>query len=471
MPDSQYDFAGRDYAATLERLMTILRSEVPELTDLNHSDAGISILRLVARDSDQLAFYLDEAFAEGYINTARYKQSLVDLAKLVGYPPKLAAAASTTLTLTRKDGVTGDISISKWSSFSRTDGKTYVTLAAYTMLAASDTIDVEVFEGVHVQDTVSPGEWVQPDLSGLWKYNLGAGVAYGSVTLEHGAGPIVWTEQESLWRTFETDYHFLLEFYADLYGGSTDTVFLVLGGYGKPSEDATVDYLQCTGASGNTGYGTIVTVDDSPLKDKVTCAHTDPATGGAAAETTENLRQRIPWVTRTQRRAVTTEDYEAVIESISGVKHCQAIDRRYGSEWPHEYVVLFVVPEGGGPMSAGLKTSIWAELADKGHRGDWENRYLLYDPTEVEVDVTATIGIAAGYSPSAVISSVTTAIQALLSPDGIEIAEDLQLSALYEAVMDVAGVTYVNFTSPSDTVTADNGEILVDGTITITQGS
>jgi len=133
--------------------------------------------------------------------------------------------------------------------------------------------------------------------------------------------------------------------------------------------------------------------------------------------------------------------------------------------------VLFVVPEGGGPISAGLKTTIWAELADKGHRGDWKNRYLLYDATEVPVNVTATIGIASGYTPSAVISDVSTAIQELLSPDGISIAEDLQLSELYSAVMAVSGVTYVNFTAPTAAVEADDGEILVDGTITITQGS
>jgi len=181
MPDAKYNFSGRDYSATFERLLQLLVSDVPELTDLNHSDAGISIIRLVARDSDQLAFYLDEAFAEGYIPTARYKQSLCDLAKLTGYPPKLASAASTTLTLTRINGVSGDISIPKWSSFSRTDGQSYVTLANYTLLAANETIDVEVYEGVHIQEVVSEGEWVQPDLSGLWKYNLGADVADGSV--------------------------------------------------------------------------------------------------------------------------------------------------------------------------------------------------------------------------------------------------------------------------------------------------
>lgn len=471
MADSQYNFAGRDYTATLERLISILQSDVPELTDLNYSDAGMSILRLVARDSDQLAFYLDEAFSEGYLPTARYKQSLCDLAKLVDYPPKLASAAQTTLTLDRISGMTGDVSIPKWSSFSRSDGLTYVTMSSYTMLAAEDTIDVEVYQGVHAQEIISTGDWEQPDLSGLWKFNLGAGVASGTVTAEHGAGPITWSEVESFWRSFATDYDYLLEFYADSYSGVTDTVFIVLGPIGKPAEDMTVDYIQCDGASGNTGAGTITTVDNTPLSDYVTCTNADVANGGANAEAIEDLRERIPQVTRTQRRAVTVEDYEAVVESISGVKHCQAIDRRYGSEWPHEYVVLFVCPEGGGEMSSGLKTTIWNELADKGHRGDWKNRYLLYDPTEVDVDVTATIGVGSGYNPSTVISNATTALQELLSPDGVDIAENVQLSDLYSAVMAVDGVTYVNFSKPTAEVEIDDGEIAVDGTIAITQGS
>jgi hypothetical protein len=102
MPNINLDYSGRDYTANFEWLLTLLQNDVPELTDFNHSDAGISLIRLLCSETDQLGFYLDEVFGEGYVTSAKFMQSLIDLGHLVDCPPKLMSPARTTLRLTIK---------------------------------------------------------------------------------------------------------------------------------------------------------------------------------------------------------------------------------------------------------------------------------------------------------------------------------------------------------------------------------
>ena len=95
------DYSGRDFTAGLERALTRLRQDCPELTDLNPSDAGVSIIRNTERDVDLINLYLDLAFAENFVRTAKFKQSIIELAYLVGVSPKLASAAMTLLRISR----------------------------------------------------------------------------------------------------------------------------------------------------------------------------------------------------------------------------------------------------------------------------------------------------------------------------------------------------------------------------------
>lgn len=477
MVDLYRNFTGRDFSAGFERLLTLLRDPVdgvPELTDLNHSDAGVSLLRLEAREVDQLMFYLDEAFQEGYVGLAKYKQSLCDLAKLVGYPPKLASSATDTITVTRVPGELADVSIPKYTAFTRSDGKSYLATQDYILPAGTDTLNVEVIEGALVELSIPPSEFALVDRSGHPKYNLGANVAFGTVLVSHGSPVVDWTEVDCFWRSRNTDNHFALELFADNYNGDLDTVFLVVGdgveGSGLPAVNLFVKFIRTSGASGNTGGGTISRVPSS-LDGLVTCTNTYPATGGAAAETLENLRTRIPLVTRTQRRGVTTADYSALVESIPGVLHCQCVDRNHGLQWPHEYVVLFVVPEGGCPMSAPMYRTIMDQLKTWGHFGDWEMRYLLNDATSVPVNISCRIGLRPGYDSTAVCAAVQAALSALISPYFLGVGDTLSYTQLHMTASAVPGVAWAEFSAPTNDVTSGIGEMLTPGTISVVVGS
>jgi hypothetical protein len=469
MDNPYIDFSGRDYTATFERLLSLLRQEVPELTDLNHSDAGISLIRLVARDSDQLAFYLDQAFAEGFVSTAKYKQSLLDLAHLTGYYPPLSSAASVTLTATRKTGETGDIDIPKYASFSTAGGVNFVTLQDYTLPSGTSTIDIEVVQGTHETMDLLPADFSYVDRSGFLKCNLGTRIADGTMEItDKLVTETVWSQVESFWRSVSTDSHFVMELFADEYGGETDTCFLVVGdgtkGRTVPTDGLTLHYVQTSESDGNVGYG-LITQAPGLLVD---VTNAEPATGGSAVWDTEQLRTWLPVITQTQRRAVTLEDYEALVESVAGIRQVQALDRSVLPVWPHMYVILYAVPAGGGPMSQLLQNNVMAVLKEKGHLGDWDTRYLLFDAVETSVDVTCSIRVASGYQSATVIAALTTVIQDFFDPDTQDVGDDLDFSTLHLNASRVPGVSWINFTQPSGAIVGTTGHIFTYGTVTVT---
>ena len=444
---------------------------MPQLTDLNHSDAGISILRLLARESDQLAFYIDEAFREGYVELARFMQSLIDIAKTVDILPKITSSAQNTLTLTRKPNFSDQLLIPRFSSFTRPDGVTYLVDQDVTLPVDEESIDAEVTQGTLVTLSLEPGDFEISEITGRAQYNLGANVAAGTVAIWHGETPTYWTEIDSFWRSLSTDYHFRLELFAEPVNNEFNTVYLVLGdgveGKQLPPSTLSVQFLRTAAENGNAGYGMITGVP-SDLIEKITATNGDPATGGGPVESISDFRRRIPRVVQTQRRGLTTTDYEALIESIAGVKHCQALDRNYGSQYPHLYMKLFIVSEGGGPMSDQLEILITAKCCDWGHLGAWTGRYIISDAVEVPVNITCRIGIVAGYSSQAVISAVQAALTSLLSTNSQIIAGTLSYSDIHSTALSVAGVSWADIDLPLADVSAGNGEILTAGTMTVT---
>jgi hypothetical protein len=480
MPTITTNFSARDYTAIFEWLLSILEQEVPELTDKNFSDPGQALIRLFARVADSMSLYIDEAFSESFIHSAKFKQSLIDIARSLDLLPKLPNAAVATMGLTRKSqyignvGDTGIISLPQYTQVFKVNGIGYSLVEALTMQRTDTYKEVSVIQGERVSLTLTSANFTQDQNTGRWYYNLGTNVAADTVSFVENS-VITWSEQESFWRSFSTDDHFALEVYADLYNGIADTIFFTVGNgiQGKALTQGstyTLSYIRCDGASGNTGSGTI-TLMDSGYDTMLTVTNTTSATGGAGVESIEDFRLRIPLVVRTQRRAVTKEDYEALVVSIPGVKRVQGVDRNDDDyEFPWEYVILYVVPEGGGEMSTSLYNSVMSVCREKGALGSWYKRYILYNATEYPIDVTCTIGVSYGYEASAVISSVSTAINSFFSVDNFDISDVFLIGDLHTVLMAVTGVSWVELPGMVN-VQPGYGNLITVGSISVTASS
>jgi hypothetical protein len=466
------DYSGRDFTAGLERSLTRLRQDCPELTDLNPSDAGVSIIRNTERDVDLLNLYLDLAFAENFVRTAKFKQSIIELAYLVGVPPKLSSAAMTFFRISRvaQAGNTKEqITIPKYTPFQRSDGLVYLTMGSVLMPALSDYVDVAAWQGELITLKIKPEDLQNFDLSGYPKFNLGRNVAARSFTVTSQDSLTAWTEVDSFWRSQPEDFHYNLELYGDEFEGETDTVFVVFGNGNKgqtlPIEGVTVSFLRTAGAGGNCGVNTITTTVGA-FAGIVTVSNIELASGGAEAEGTESLRERLPGAVQLQQTAVSKENYESLLKRIPGVKLCQCVDRNDDLLWPHLYVPLYVLPEGGGLMSTPLKEIILGELREWGHLGSWDNRYILLDAISVPINVTSRINISNSVG-STVQNNVYQTILGLFSPGKNRLNGKFDFSDLNVTTARVAGVNWIEFDEPKADVSLGIGQYPVPGTITV----
>ena len=469
--DPTINFTGRDFTTEYERMLTLLTTELPEYTDLNHSDPGITFVRLSVRSSDQNNYYIDRAAQEAFLLTATFKQSVIDIGRASDYLPTLASPASTRVLLTKIEGVEGSIPIPQYTEMSRLDEVAYVTTEAITIYSNESSKSVDVLQATATEVVLTSEDFELDDWDNRPRYNLGYGVISNICEVSYSDEPVVeWTQVTSFWQSETTDNHYLLEL-----NGDDDTVWLVLGNGIKgasiaPGYNLTVKYFSTVGPDGNCGTGKVSYVPDD-LTLKITCTNTEIATGGAYAESIESIREMIPACAKIQNRGVAIEDYPALIETLPGILHVQASDRTLNTEWPHLYVVLYAVPDGGGPMSSYLRELVLTKCGDYGTFGGWPNRYILYDAIEVPTDVTVRIGILSGYNSVAVIEAVTEVITNLFEPSLLGINYNLPFSTLSSAVEGVTGVSYAEFSTPTGTMVCDVGEILTVGTITVTIGT
>lgn len=457
-------FSGRDYTAEVERLRARAIELLTEWTDHNYSDPGEVILALQGTTTDLINATIDYYAQENFLD-ARARQSLIEQGKKIGYLPTLASAASTKLRFTRKDGVIGAITIPQWSAFGRSDGLEYPTISSIVMAEDENAVEVNAIQGTLVTLTLNAADFVINDWTKRPKYNLGVGVVRSTVSMTHGDGAFVWRNIDTWFQVPPDDLAFLLEL-----NGDDDTVWLTLGngirGQGPAAEPMTVRFVRTAGAAGNCGTGVITLVPEA-LAGLITCSNIEMATGGAASETRESLRESLPDRTSIQRRGVNRTDYVGLIKALEGVLHCSALDRNNNTYWPHNHKILYVVPDGGGPMSSLLRQQILAECCAKGCDGNWPGRYVLLDVTERPVIFTIRAGLIQGYDPVAVATATRAATEAFMAPANQAIGGTVLFRSIHALIMAIPGVSWAEFDAPTTDITCAVNEFPTFGGLTV----
>lgn len=83
--NKEIDYSTRDYEGFRTDMITGLQKRIPEYTDTSQSDAGIVILELLAHGLDLLSYYNDKTANEVYLDTARERTNIINIAKMMGY--------------------------------------------------------------------------------------------------------------------------------------------------------------------------------------------------------------------------------------------------------------------------------------------------------------------------------------------------------------------------------------------------
>jgi hypothetical protein len=287
------------------------------------------------------------------------------------------------------------------------------------------------------------------------------GTANGSVTVTvtHTSGATdQWNQVPTLLASRDTSRHFVV----DVDHRGRGILRFGDGEYGRVLVDASrfdLIYRIGNGTAGNIGAQAIrhVVLPPVPAVPKVPeilgVYNPLPAAGGIEAESVERVRQFAPAAFRTQRRAVTAEDYRDLALTIPGVAGAVAAFMWTGS-W---YTALIGIdpadpadldPAAPGQLTATLRRRVIDAMDGYRLAGyDLEVRGATYAP----IDIALTVCVKAGYFRGDVAHAVVSVLAGaqpgtagLFNPSHFTFGQPVYLSTVYAAAESVTGVESVH---------------------------
>lgn len=463
---SLIDYMARDYDSILQSMLDQVPEKLPEWTGADSpADFGRAMLELFAHMGDILSYYQDRVAAESFLATASSRRSVIQHLELIGYRLATAMPASARLTLTAPATASAAVTLRKSDAFATKGSKDQPSVrfeytreedlvVDFSALApdpitgrkiAVEAVPVEegrliVSELAGVSDGTARQAFVlaQP---GLILRPVGPGLPNTDllVRTELGAAPNLvsepWALQESLAFSREGQLDFTVS--VDEQDRATlrfgDNAF---GAIPPAGSRILATYRVGGGVKGNVAPGSIRTVLEAPALSLLGVQAFNPraATGGADRESIEHAAFLAPSVFRSQKRAVTVQDYEALALQFKGVGKVRAQARHWNR------VDLYVAPEGGGHVSDTLASRLLDYFEDK---RPMSVRIEIRDVDYAPIYVSATIGIRSYYSQAEMRSVIEAAARALLAFDAVDFGQTVYLSKFYEAIEAIEGVDYV----------------------------
>lgn len=480
----QIDYTSRDYAAIRDDMIRLIPDFLPEWTNTDASDFGITLIELFAYMGDMLNYYIDRSANEGFLATATQRSSVLSIAALLGYTPDNGSPAKTPLTFANSTG-------------------TPITVPAGTQVATTTTVDgvttqiifetdseVVVPSGTPNTATVAATEGVT-----VYDESLGEsdGTAYQTFTLKQS--PVITSSIEV---TVGAVKYEQIPYLID--ANSNDPVYIVstdadgmtslsfgdnISGRIPPITDIYVTYRVGGGTSGNVGPNTLTYMLTNVVAG-LTVTNQDPAAGGSNAETTDTIRYNAPYALVANNRAVSLADYGAlaITSGIAAKAVAKAVT--------YNNVMLYIAPKGDlslgtpGVDEMGSPTFTFNAASDALSlffidKMPPTTTLVIQPPTYVPIKLSITATVKPKYKQANVKKAVETIVSSLFDFDNVVFGDELTQQYIYTALygatssgLDKAAITDLAVdpaTGVSDIQLADNEiPVLMNLTITMIGG-
>lgn len=446
---STIDYTSKDWIGFVTSMLNYAAVIFPEWDTSSEADFGVMLVELMAYMGDILSFYGDRLSQEAYLPTATQLQSVYNIAQLLGYTPSNGSAATGTITfqtINPGQAIVLPQGFQVTTSFNiAADAPIFYQIdEAVSVPENGGTVTVGITQGI-TYSMVSLG--VSTGVAAQSFSIPQTGVADGSISVyvSSSAGATQWTQVP-----------YLIEY------GPEDTVFSVsTNSSGITSVNlgdninglipgvGLIIYATYTigvGAAGNQPAGAVgILAVDIPgvyvpfTSDTSSLFQSSSMSGGANAETIDQIRANAPQSYATQNRAITLNDFEALSLNVQGVTEVSAVANHSTS------VTIYALGPNYQALDTGLQANLTNYLSTRTLAG---TTVTIGDPTIVSVDVGSsgnnmTLQVLPNYNQLVVENNVTLALQAVLSPPNSSFGDLINISDLYAAAMSVPGVAYV----------------------------
>jgi hypothetical protein len=309
-----------DFDDIKTNLKTFLSGQT-EFQDYDFEGSAMSVLLdVLAYNTHYNALYNNLAINEMFLDSARKRNSVVSLSKMLGYSPRSATCATATITLTVSAPSSGatTLTLPAYTPFTTTiDGASYTFYTTGSVVATSSTgvftfSDLVITEGTPLTFNITVGtntRYIIP--------NSAIDLDTLTVRIQDSASSSVYTtftKAETLIGVDSTTKcYWVKEIDEGLYeltfgdgnlGMELDTGNIVHLNYFVSSLDAPNKARQFTYGGGTLISGASISITTTSI-----------AANGAAAEDIDSIRFNAPRMYASQNRAVTPDDYKAIVYS------------------------------------------------------------------------------------------------------------------------------------------------------------
>ena len=361
------DFDFDDIKANLKSFL----QDQSEFQDYDFEGSGFAVLiDLLAYNTHYLGFNANMLANEMYLDSADIRKNIVSLAKMLGYTPTSPKSPTATVDILMNNIPTtvATITMAKGTAFTTSvDGETYqfVTNAVHTLTPTNGVYkfsSIPLYEGTLVtfkytaDSTDVDQRFVIPSVSAdtstlkVSVQNSASDTTTSTYTLATGITSINATSKVYFLQEME-DGKFEVYFGDDVLGNKLDDGNIVILEYIVSNKD------EANGASSFTLSGSIGGYSD------VTLTTVSSAQGGAEAQTKESIRYNAPLQYSAQDRAVTTGDYETIVQSL--YPNAQSVSAWGGEddETPvYGVVKIAIKAASGSTLTNTTKTNLVTQL-------------------------------------------------------------------------------------------------------------
>jgi hypothetical protein len=413
-----------DFDDIKKNLKTFLSGQ-SEFQDYDFEGSAMSVLLdVLAYNTHYNALYNNLAINEMFLDSARKRNSVVSLSKMLGYSPRSATCAQATITLTVSAAGSGatTLTLPAYTPFTTTiDGASYTFYTTGSVVATSSTgvftfSNLVITEGTPLTFNIPVGintRYIIPnsaiDLNTL------------TVRIQDSASSSVYTtftKAETLigvdsttkcfWVKEIDEGLYELTFGDDNLGVALDAGNIVHLNYFVSSLDAPNKARQFT-------YGGATLISGAAIS----ITTTGIAANGAAAEDIDSIRFNAPRMYASQNRAVTPDDYKAIVYSqFSDAASVTCWGGEDNNPPVYGKVYICIKPKDADKLTTTQKSALIATILDQ--RNVVSVQPIIVDPEFINIALTVTVYYneqATSKTASEIAAGVTNTINAYNAND------------------------------------------------------
>src|SRR6056300_306741 len=416
MASNKLEVSELDFDNIKSNLKTFLQNQ-SEFQDYDFEGSGFAVLLdVLAYNTHYLGFNANMLANEMYLDSADIRKNIVSLAKMLGYTPTSPKAPTASIDILVNNASGTSITMAKGTTFTTSvNGTSYqfVTNAAHTITPSSGVYrfsSIPVYEGTLVtfKYTVDSSD---PDQRFIIP-SVNADTSTLRVQVQNSVSDTTvatWTKATGFTSLDNTSKVYFLQEGED---GKFE-VYFGDGVVGKSLADGNIvilEYIVTNKAEANSASTFTLSGSVGGFTD-VTITTVSSAQGGAEAQSKESIRYNAPLQYARQDRAVTTSDYETLVQEL--YPNAQSVSAWGGEddETPvYGVVKIAIKAASGSTLTDTTKESIVTQLQ---RYNVASVRPVIVDPETTSIILTSNVKFdekATTKTADTLKSEITTAI-------------------------------------------------------------